>query len=501
MKIAIKKVLTTLFVLALLISLSGVVEAARNFQLPSARPTVQVLLSHSPVLEEDDLEVTIRAKDDKGVKAISVAPSFSQPIIVNCQINGRSLRTCEKGFVFRMPRGQQRFIITALDDENQQAIKTVRVNVLPVNEDIDVQVGAAQLTSQSLEELPLELELLVTIAGNAEGVLCYTGEYDFVGDNGEHVESLFDQTCEPVRSVNENGQAHYETIIRWELFDTIEEGQRGMYAVEFEAWLQDEDMGGFMREEIREENEENNRYESIVRVEESCEERINSTRREVGTARTAVSFAFNAESNAKADLYFAQQRNASAEEIEQLRQQIEEMQEETDDTLQEEMDARDELTDLQEECGLFENPDLVITNAHFIPNPTELGRQFLFEFEYENQGNASLYGSKIEAEFWFPERDELGNYLPGGFNFATDLEQDDGVLEPGEKETEVIEADPHGLRVPGIYSFNVGIDVCHRFCWREDYRHAPLLNNTVPELNENNNIFTGQITVVDNRRG
>src|SRR3989338_6337086 len=378
---------------------------------PNERPTLQVQtqLSNLPVLENELFELIIRAEDDRGVKGISIAPSFGQLVIQRCIRNGRYQRSCEKMVAFRMPRGQQQFIISAVDEEDQLAIKTVNVNVLPVNQDVDVSVtelqrtpesleelpnevelsvtvdGPArgrlcyradfefsthgidetavasssfdcdddvirtelengqftyrttldaelfrpvngfegvhgeyhanievwledengrrvfednennnwyridvdtrenplvnqnidvsvigpQLTEEDIEELPVELELLVTIEGNAEGMLCYAGEYDFVGANyGEHEESSFGGTrCEPVQSINENGQARFERIIRLELFDGVEDGQSGTYAVEFEAWLQEnEDEGGRIREEIHEENEENNGYESIVVV-------------------------------------------------------------------------------------------------------------------------------------------------------------------------------------------------------------------------------------------
>src|SRR3989338_11017882 len=92
-----------IFAVIVLLVLSATASyAAPQIPLRSAKPTVQVQLSHSPVLEDDLLEVTIRAKDDRGVKVISIAHTLSnQPIIENCQVNGRSLRTCEKTFTFR----------------------------------------------------------------------------------------------------------------------------------------------------------------------------------------------------------------------------------------------------------------------------------------------------------------------------------------------------------------------------------------------------------------
>lgn len=494
------------FIFILLVSLSSlafVVEAAQRpralplpdnnrLMLPSAKPTLQVQLSHSPILEDDDLKMTIRAKDDRGVKAISVASALlNQPIIESCQVNGRSPRTCEKGFVFRMPRGQQRFIITAVDDENQNAVKTVNVNVLAVNEDVDVRVTGPLLTPDDFEELPVEVELLVTIEGVAKGRLCYRADYEFpVQDGNERSTqegSLFDCEDSAVRTRLNNGQMSYQAELEIELFEPFDnfEGVPGEYHADVEVWLEDEN-----GRRVDEDNTDNNWYrvDRVIRDEERCEEQIDEALRNVGEQNEEVDDAIDRIADIDFQIW---NTNPSEEELRELENQRRAALNQYEDKLQDARDEYEETMEQMQRCDFRYAPDLVITNVQQItPDPILQGSDGIeYEVSIENQGTATIYGP-FDDQLWY------GGY-DSALAYSNRHRHPVNGLEPGEIVTLWAGV---GLRdvmnTPGNYSFSIGIDTGIQVCHGCDVDYEFGRYNRIPESNEENNVYTVNAEIV-----
>jgi Tol biopolymer transport system component len=241
---------------------------------------------------------------------------------------------------------------------------------------------------------------------------------------------------------------------------------------------------------IPESNENNNRNGidiEIVDPNANCEEDIDAQRRAIGEARNEANNAFWHHKNNDSALRAAQARG-DQNEVDRLQGIVDAAENALEETTEALSAENQELAEVQNQCDIHENPDLVITDVQFIPANVVLGQEYIFEIEVENIGDAPLYGNTITLEAWQPD----GVQPRTGFNLGTYVRTNNNVLEAGDSITYSMNTESRYNYFNGenTYAFNAAVDQCHQFC------DNPITNSIV-ESNENNNVFDAEVTVVN----
>ncbi len=246
----------------------------------------------------------------------------------------------------------------------------------------------------------------------------------------------------------------------------------------------------FLNQWVVESNENNNvwngQYE-IVDEALQCEEEIDNLRRAVGDARDVLHTAYWAATSADWAWRRARDNGEDQEELDRLEEELVRTAEEmvaAEEALEQ---AAEDLAALQDECGIHEHPDLVITDVRFIPHPVVLGQAYEFEVDIQNIGEAPVYGDGIAVQGRAPDDANPRT----GFNFGSRALLPNGHLPAGNTVTMRIETSSRNnyFRRADTYAFDVVVDECLHFC------DNPAIG-TVAESNEDNNVFNAQVTTV-----